>query len=247
MSIPSKNLPDIITFYFLGASLLGLWLLATSTFTVSTFVLTFRWQKQLVGSIFGGICLLGMIMSISPSRCSGMLHFRSQDKSPYKKNRTFNREAKMSFKGHHPQCGRFFRHILRLGGRTYCAGCTGLFIGAVTSFSGSLLYFFAGIYVEPVSIMVFWLGFGCVAGGLLQYHLLNIGGGLFHLFLNVIFVLGAFLLMVGLDELTGNLVLELYLLALIVFWILARVILSQLGHRKICASCSIKSCGFYFN
>ena len=93
-------------------------------------------------------------------------------------------------------------------------------------------------------MLIFWLGFIGVACGLLQYNLSNVNRGPVHFFLNVIFVLGAFLLLVGVNEISGSSFLGVYLLTLIVYWIMARITLSQLEHRKICATCNSKLCSF---
>jgi hypothetical protein len=45
--------------------------------------------------------------------------------------------------------------------------------------------------------------------------------------------------------LKNNFVLEAYLFALMVFWIFARMILSQREHAKICATCDVQSCGYW--
>jgi len=221
----------------------GLCLLAVLTSNIPIYAVKFPLQRQLTGSIFAAICLLGITAGVSPSRCSRMLHFkRSQNKNSYKTKKTSTGEATIRFEGHHPTCGNFSAHVLKLGSKTYCAGCTGLVMGAIISLLGSFLYFFAGFHVGETGMPVFWLGFVGVACGLLQYNLFNVNRGAVHLFLNVIFVLGAFLLLIGLNQINGNFVLNFYLLILIVYWIITRIMLSQREHKNICATCGLKSC-----
>jgi uncharacterized membrane protein YfcA len=60
--------------------------------------------------------------------------------------------------------------------------------------------------------------------------------------MNVFFVLGAFLLLVGTDEIVESLFVDLFLTALILLWISTRIQLSQWDHRKICSNCE-SPCG----
>jgi len=240
-----RKFPDTVSFYFIGISLLGLCLLAALTFNTPKVTASFAWQNQLIGSVFGAICLLGMVAGISPLRCSRMLHFGSnRNKGCFDKKEISVEETTIGLEGHHPSCGNFSAHVFQAGNQTYCAGCTGLVTGAIISLFGSFSYFFAGFHVGEVSISVFWLGFVWVACGLLQYSLLKVGKNVAHLFLNVILVLGALLLLIGVNEISGNLVLEVYFLTLIVYWILARIMLSGQEHKKICTSCGTKSCRY---
>jgi hypothetical protein len=55
--------------------------------------------------------------------------------------------------------------------------------------------------------------------------------------MNMLFVLGGFLILVGMDELTGSLFVDLFSIALIVFWLFTRILLSQWDHWKICRKC----------
>ena len=92
--------------------------------------------------------------------------------------------------------------------------------------------------------LVFWVGVIAVACGLLQHHIPDGNKGWVHFFVNVTFVLGALFILIGIHEITSNFILEVYLLALIAYWIIARITVSQLEHRKICAAC-LKSCRYF--
>ena len=241
MNRPPRKL-EILSFCYTSISLFGLCLLATLTFNIPISMMAPPLPKQLTGSIFGAICIMGIIVGISPSSCSRIIHFRKRNTSSYKTKPTIT-ETTITFEGHHPTCGNFSVHVIRFGNKRYCAGCAGLVTGATMSLIGSLLYF-AGLHVGEAGMLIFWLGFIGVACGLLQYNLSNVNRGPVHFFLNVIFVLGAFLLLVGVNEISGSSFLGVYLLTLIVYWIMARITLSQLEHRKICATCNSKLCSF---
>ena len=225
---------DILSLSYIGLSLVGLVILTVSIFTFKASTTNFNLQKQFFGSIFATICLLGIIIGVFPSRCSRILQFR---KKFDKKEQTDQKTTTIGFIGHHPTCGNFSRHILQLKGKTYCAGCTGLVLGAMISLLGILTYSFLDCDVEGNVMLVFWVGFIAVVCGLLQHRIPDGNRGLVHFFLNVTFVLGAFLLLVGVNEITNNFLLDVYLLALIAYWILTRIMISQLEHRKICTTC----------
>jgi hypothetical protein len=152
------------------------------------------------------------------------------------------RREDLIFEGHHPSCKDFSAHVFRLGDKKYCAGCTGLVAGAVISLLGTLVFFSTEIVLGDMSALVFWLGFVGVVLGLLQHPLSRKRGAGVHLLLNVAFVFGAFLLLIGIDGITGNMSLESYFLVLVLYWILTRTILSQQEHRRICRACGLESC-----
>jgi hypothetical protein len=238
---------SIASYYYLGVSLIGLGLLAILTLHSPSAAESPPMQKQLTGLIFGVICVLGMMAGLSPSKCSRMLHFKtSKSRSPGEIEQTSSEEPRLALKGHHPTCGRFSSHVFSYGGKIYCAGCMGLVAGAVVAIVGDFVYFFVGTDVAGVGALVFWLGFGGVALGLLQYNFF-IDRSDAHFLVNVIFVVGAFGLLVGANESSGNLVLNLYLLTLIIFWIATRVVLSQVEHRKMCSGCDLRPCSLSFD
>jgi len=174
-----------------------------------------------------------------------MLHFKRNISraSAYAGSGSMTESAK-KFEGHHPSCGNFSAHVFHLGDKKCCAGCTGLVIGAIISFFGTLIFSFTKLFLDDMGIVFFWLGFVWIVLGLLQYNLLDVQRSFIHLFLNVIFVLGAFLFLVGMEEISSNPILEGYLLTLTLFWILTRILLSEQEHRKICIACGLKSCRF---
>jgi len=236
----------LVPLVYTGISLLGLCLLALLTFNIPVPAENTAWQRQAIGSIFALICILGAVAGISPSRCSWMTHSRTAGGRPYRKNAGDSEETTIALRGHHPTCGTFSSHVLQFRGGTYCAGCTGLVIGAAIALPGSLLYSFSGLRAAEAGTLIFWMGFLGVACGLLQYNL-SMNRSIVHAFHNVVFVVGAFLLLVGVNEINGNVVLNYYLLILIIYWIVARIMLSQLEHKRICSTCGLESCSYSFS
>ena len=232
-----------LSLFFVGISLFSLIILSILTFRFSNIVVGFFFQKEINGILFIIICLLGILIGVFPSKCLGMLHFRTSNAVSEKKEQNFLKMKESKFSGHHPTCHHFNSHVLHLKDKMFCAGCTGLVIGAIISLFGTFLYFFLDFYVE-YDAFIFSLGFFGVFCGLLQYRIPKMDSSKIHLFLNVTFVLGAFFLLIGVDQITSNFFLELYLLITILFWIITRITLSQFEHKRICAICDLKKCTY---
>jgi hypothetical protein len=151
---------------------------------------------------------------------------------------------KPAIRGHHYSCDSFSDHVLRVGGNIYCAGCTGLTTGAIIAILGGLVYFFFGVpFLSEVAI--FWAGFAGVFLGLVQhqfYRLFSIRNGFVRFSLNVVFVVGAFLLLVGANRITGDLSVDLYVICVILLWIFTRIVMSKGEHERICMQCDVETC-----
>ena len=227
-----------VSLIYISISLLGLFLLALLTFTFSLPTTSFPLQKQLFGLIFGGICILGISAGTKPQGCSKALHnTKNQKKNANLK--LINNES-LEFKGHHPACGHYSTHIIHLGDKTYCAGCLGLVVGGTASLLGLFLYYSTSFFTQKEGLLFLGVGFIGVIFGLLQYYLSK--NNFFHFMLNVFFVLGAFFLFIGVNIVNTSYVVMVYLLSMIVYWIVTRIKLSRLEHRKICIHCDSTFC-----
>ncbi len=235
---------DFFSFCLLSTSLFGLCILSISTFKASVSIISIPLQRHMISSIFGAICVLGFIAGTFPRKCSGLARFRNKEHGSDKSKQT-RTGGTIEFIGHHPNCGKFFAHIIRLGNSTYCAGCTGLRLGAIISIIGSILYPFYGFDLKTINVVIFWFGFAGVAIGFI-HSLYDLNSGRVRLILNFTFVLGAFLLLIGVSEISNNVILEFYLLILIIYWIMTRIIISNEKHRRICNSCGsrARACSF---
>lgn len=182
----------------------------------------FTFQHVLYLASFSVICIIGLAAAVMP----GKLGFSSHGDH-------VNHESRVL--GHHPDCGRFGGHVLFFNGVGYCAGCMGLAVGSFMTLVGLVLYFLLSFSVPG---FVFWGGIFLISLGLLQ-HFIDLGVALIHFLLNVVFVLGAFLLVISLDFIGAGVWVELYSLGLIVFWILARIRISQEEHVGTCAGCGL--------
>jgi protein-S-isoprenylcysteine O-methyltransferase Ste14 len=225
---------------FYSISLLSLSILAALALTAQP--VGVQVQKEAIGAAFGAICMLGIIAGISPSRCNQLLmHVQTNEIGHKERENTTREKTGISFIGHHPNCGSFSSHVIQIGGRIYCAGCVGLVVGATIALVGTVCYVVLQSLSAQLVLVMFWSGLAGVTLGLLQYELF-IHKASFHFLLNVIFVVGAFLLLVGVSEMNGSLSLGIYFLLVILFLINVRSTLSRLEHEKKCAICSVEDC-----
>ena len=121
-------------------------------------------------------------------------------------------------------------------GKKYCAGCIGLFTCALIAVIGTITYYLYGIPLS-YAYLIFLLGFLCVLVALIQSFLLNINFNAAKFIFNLILVLGAFLMLIGLIEITGSIFIQFYFLLLVFIWILARITNSEKKHADICEKC----------
>jgi len=202
-------------------------------------------SKQPAMSLFIVIDCLGAVAAVLPSRCSRVFHHRHT--RPYSSAEKDERNPKGKpaiLKGHHPTCRGFSTHVINVGDRTYCAGCSGLLIGALTAIAASIAYSTAVFRFEAEAISMFCFGSVMVLVGLLQYMKPFMMKGSIHFALNMSFVIGAFFLLVGVIEISGDLSIEMYLLAITLYWILIRILMSDREHERICAECEQRSCTY---
>jgi predicted phage tail protein len=169
------------------------------------------------------------------------MHFQTNVSSHIETRNTSQDKHEISYRGHHPVCRNFSSHVIQIGGRIYCAGCAGLVVGAAIALAGTAFYVFLQDLSAQLVSVSFWAGLVGVTLGLLQYELF-VNKASVHFLLNVVFVVGAFLLLIGVNELNGSLSLGIYLLLVILFLINVRSTLSRLEHEKKCAICNAEDC-----
>ncbi|MFW9983664.1 MAG: hypothetical protein ACFFCB_02920 [Candidatus Odinarchaeota archaeon] len=227
-------------------SLLGLFLLPLILLNPPPPIVVLPLQIQLIGIAFMIICTLGVIAGISPSHCSltRKKKIQSHKESPAQTNST--QTISIRKEGHHPTCDHYSGHIITIKGSRYCAGCSGLVTGAIIAIIGTILFFFLSFpifYPEAT----FWLGFVFVTVGLLQhplYQILKLNRGIIRFIINILFVVGSYLLLASLMQLTNSLILAVYLLLLILYWIFTRIVMSRRSHHLICSLCNRPECPY---
>jgi len=166
---------------------------------------------------FAFICVLGIIAGVAPRYCSFSLRGERHGEG---------------VSGHHPDCGSFGGHTVFFGGSQYCAGCSGLVIGAILSLVGLV----TGYY--PFDLQIgFWFGSILVFVGLAQ-HFIDLGIGWVHLWLNLGFVVGDWLIYASIKAMSLSFTVSIYFLAVSIWWIHARIRASQWTHVAVCTDCT---------
>jgi len=226
--------------YLVIMSFLGLFFTGILTVYPPTVHENLLWRKPLIGSIFGLICVFGILAVFSPTRCSRVFDFGKKKPSHPHLSKFASHGASSALRGHHPDCGNFAAHVFRMSDKTFCAACTGLLLGGFLALAGTILYFFSNWSVEQSSSLVVWAGLLGVGFGLFQFKFRSF----IRLFLNIFFVLGTFFILVGVDELVHSVTVDLFLVALTVFWLFTRISLSQWDHERICYACKVATCEF---
>mgnify|MGYP001036737374 FL=1 len=230
--------------FLVGVSFFGLFLVPMFASHPPTEQNPLFWRKPLVGLIYGLVCLLGILAVFSPKKCSGVSHFEKHPNELNNSRKSVSKEKLFTIVGHHPNCGNFSAHIFQIGNAKLCSSCTGLFLGALGALAGTAMYFFGNWHIAQVVHSLLWVGILGVASGLLQYLLFNVGKSFVRLFLNSVFVLGTFLILIGLDELTQSLATDLFIVLMSVFWLYTRISLSEWNHERVCYYCKVVSCRF---
>lgn len=245
-SQPSKSRGSTPLFMMIVA-FFGLFLVAMLTFNPPVTRENLAWRKPMIGSMFASVCVLGIIAVFYPNRCSRAFDLRSRER---RRSRLFgfNRVVSVSennvsaLRGHHPRCGNFSSHVFRIGDKIFCATCSGLFLGAVVVLVGVAFYFFGNWQTGQHALSMVWVGILGVTLGLLQPPLLNVHRSMVRVFSGALLAVGAFLILVGIDELAHNLFSDVFLVFLTVFWLMTRISLSQWEHEKTCSMCGLAFC-----
>ncbi|MEM3448671.1 MAG: hypothetical protein QXP38_07315 [Nitrososphaerota archaeon] len=218
-----------INWFYISVSFLGIFFVLVLGLNPPHSSGDLPFRKLIIGLSFVLICILGALASLFPKKCSTLVCYGSN-------SATTPHDPKKLSKGHHPACKQFTSHTIVLHGHVICAGCTGLFIGALLSILGAGSYFLLGAEVVNAHLFIVLGIFGLMLG-FAQFAF----RGYFRSLMSVFFVLGALLVLIGEDSLTQNFFIDLFVLAITLFWILTRIALSKRDHNRVCQRCiSIK-------
>lgn len=215
-------------------SIFGLLTTVTLALNPPAAIENLAWRKMLVGSLFALICILGIVATLLPPKCSET--FSLDERQSTLTSPRHDSSPRFALKGHHPNCGRYSAHVTGLHGHVLCAACTGLLVGALLTFAGTCLYFFGDLHFGKNSFQVLLFG---VAGVTLGFAQLKFQKAT-RLVLNIFFVLGAFLILISIDELAQSLAVDLFVLASIVSWIFTRILFSRWDHSRTCHTCGFR-------
>lgn len=223
--------------YQLLVSSIGLFIVLIIAIFPPPISVEFMLRKQLTGSIFGIFCLFGILATISPTKCKQIVNIKKETLNPESTNPT-SRISSTILRGHHPTCGKYNAHVTEIKDKTFCAACIGLLTGGILSFAGTITYFFCNWQIADNGTLIALFGIVCLSFGLFQFKF----SSFVRLFANTIFVLGATSILVAIDSLTNNLFLDLFVICLICYWLITRIMLSDWDHELICSNCEIEKC-----
>jgi hypothetical protein len=187
----------------------------------------------LIGSTFIVICAAGTAAALSPRKCSMSFDTHAPKATPTQESKVV---SSVSSKAHHPDCGRFSAHTIRLRGTSYCAACSGLVVGAFLAMAMVVAYFFLGLSIGGFSLLYLAIGPLGPLVGFIQFTF----KGWVRAAANAFFVFGSSLIVIGMDQHIGNFLVDLYTMGLVVFWIMTRITISQWDHSRICLICNYR-------
>lgn len=185
----------------------------------------------LVGTLYIAICVLGTIAVFYPAKCKSLFQKSQNPISLPNKPVTL-----IQIRGHHPDCKKFSANRIHILGRTLCASCSGLLIGAVISIVGAVLYFAIGFSIAWGDVWLIVLGETFMLLGLAQIKFV----GYIKVAANLVFVVGSFMILVEADMLGGSPLVDFYVLGLIAFMLWLRILLSEWNNTRTCQAC--RSC-----
>lgn len=179
-------------------------------------------RRAVVAVVYGAVCVVGILATLFPVACSGFLGIR---KSLAENEEDLGTRATRVFgvlllHGHHPGGSDEKRHELWLGGKSYCATCYGLLTGAVVSLTAIVAFALSGWSDSSLAYGLYYVGVVVVVLGLIPSLGLRIGART-RFALAVVFVSGTCLMLIATDVLTSNLIADLFVVLLAVFWLLS--------------------------
>jgi hypothetical protein len=189
--------------------------------------------SELLGGLFGLLCILGIIAVLRPGPCNRLIRSKGPANGKSSEVETGNVKP---IRGHHPDCERYSTHVFVRGDRVYCAGCMGLLAGAILSLFGATALFLGGLEIPGGGLPTLFIGGSAVTIGLIHFTI-GSKNRTIRFLANAIFPLGAFLILASVEQRTQSLGSGLFVLLIILFWILTRVILARWDHVRICRFC----------
>jgi hypothetical protein len=223
--------------FLISISMFGLLLSIVFVVNPPKLVDDFALRKSVAGSAFGAVCILGIIGGLYPQSCSGILDFEKR----YRNKPGSSQSHGKAFQGHHPACEHFSSHVLQIGGRRFCATCSGLVLGAFTALLGTGAFFLGNVGMTGELPLLVSVGAVGVTLGLLHPTVFRLKS-FARFFAGTLFVVGSFLLLISVEDSARNTSIDLFFVALSVLWILTKVSLSRWEHQQVCSKCSSESC-----
>lgn len=209
--------------FLVAAAVVGLAVVPVLAFSANFVHFEVSFGQPLIGGLFCALCVIGILASLYPVKCKGMFG-KSQ-------NPTVARDVKIV--GHHPECEKYNPNRIQFAGRSVCAACSGLLVGAVVALGAAGNYFFIGIPSGVGSVMLLLLCESFMLVGVAQIFFKSY----IKVIMNLLFVIGSAIALIEVDLLAHSLLLDLYMLGLIAFMLWLRIALSEGHNRRTCQNC----------
>jgi hypothetical protein len=239
MKLPgAKTLTNFSLILYVCFSVLGLAILPFLLFQSAKFQVSFPPRSFLVGCLYSLVCMLGIVAVYYPKKCQNTFSFRKN--VALQKNSQLGKGSDLAFEGHHPNCRKFDGNRTKILGFVLCSACTGLLLGAILALIGAASYFFFGTIFPLADLRILLVASVAMLLGMAQFVFRTY----LKLIVNSLFVVGSLIMLISADLIGGNLLIDLYVLGLIVFLLLTRIMLSEWNNRKTCLECG--SCKFSY-
>ena len=185
------------------------------------------YRRTLIALVYDLVCIAGILAVLFPIACSRLsgARFSSAESPQLFGIRATRFLGLLVVHGHHLSRSELAKHELLVRGRSYCATCYGLLTGAVVSITIMTAFAVSGWqgWVGTYSAyLVYYVGVAAVITGLLQPLVLEVGAKA-RFVLAFVFVVGTSLTLLATELLTANLMADLFVILLAIFWLLSRI------------------------
>lgn len=190
-------------------------------------------DKIVVGGAFILSCVFGISLAVKPNWVKGFTERESHD---VKKQQPLTKTRKR--KGHHPDCGQFGSHTIKIKDEILCAGCTGLALGSIVSILLMGVYILLPNEIPPTILhILIMLGMVLIALNYIE-TVIPIRNTLLHLILNLFLVIGFFFVVISIFQSAGSIIYGIFGVLMSFLWLDTRIRLSGWQHAKVCKDCS---------
>ncbi len=196
-------------------------------------------DRLFMGAAFISSCLFGISLALQPNWIKR-----------YKKQGIHGTNPKSSIgnyrkrQGHHPDCDPFQGHTYKIKNNILCAGCTGLALGSFISIFLMIIFLIFFNDLPRLALLIFIIvGMGFVTLNYIEIVLLK-RRALSHVLGNGFLVIGFFFIIIGVFQLTGNVIYGILALIMTFLWLDTRIQLSNWSHAVTCGNCN-ETCKAY--
>jgi hypothetical protein len=221
--------------FLLIVSVVGL-VISTSLLTNPPFFFSAPdYRRILMTLVYDAVCIAGMLAVLFPVTCSRALagstgtHLASIESAQALGIRATRLLGLTIIHGHHLSESELKKHELLVKGRSFCATCYGSLTGAVISLIIITAFTVSGWpgWIRIYSVYgAYYVGVAAVITGLLQPLITDVDAKT-RFASAFVFVVGTSLILLATELLAANLLADLFVVLLVVFWLLSRISLSN--------------------